>query len=204
MANSNRNILFALSAVLLVLLVAGLVQMWRNGGKSSYVPARDVHVPREDFEMVEDDGYKRAPSLEGAAPKCGVREGEMYGYKYQLPEEAPSVESLMPEESACDSYYDPEASQLTPYVFTYPLTGSIVKTRAEQAGDMLRGDLQIPARDPSCDFKSIWNNGDQLLHGAFSEYTKKAHELISCDNDEVWVRNTPIHVANEELIQDYE
>ena len=202
-------------AVLAVVLISVLV--WRqlsNCGSSASTSQEEVPASAplvENYEMIANDNVARAPSNDELlkqhqmqGPRCGITEGEMMGYKYQVPEELPSVESLMPEETACDSYYDPEAAQDVPYVFTYPLTGSITKTRVEQAGDIWRGDLSIPARDPRCDFKTIWNQGDQLLHGAFANYTYKSQELAGCDNKEVWVRNTPINVANEELIQDYE
>lgn len=198
-------------AFLLIVFVGVLVwQQLSCGSRSTASAPRATASNTESYEMLDDDGYGAAPSSDEMlkqnglnAPKCGITEGEMMGYKYQVPEELPSVESLMPEESACDSYYDPEAAQDVPYVFTYPLTGAITKTRIEQAGDMWRGDLSIPARDPRCDFKTIWNPGDQLLHGAFSNYTYKSQQLAGCDNQDVWVRNAPINVANEELIQDY-
>lgn len=202
-----------LVALLIVAAVAGSYFLFKDCASKSSSNVAVVEKPAtqrvaESFEMV-DDGDKTVPSVDAAAarpvgPKNGIREGEHLGYKYQIPEELPSAEDLMPEESACDSYYDPEASQDVPYVFTYPLTGSLTKTRLEQAGDMWRGDLNIPARDPSCDFKTIWNPGDQLLHGAFSDYTYTSQHLARCDNDETWVRNAPIRVANEELVQDYE
>jgi hypothetical protein len=210
---TRENLRYAL-ALIAVVLIAVLVwrQLFSCNEKTTVVinPSPSQNVQKENYEMLNDDGYKAAHAtdemlkqhkLEG--PRCGITEGEMMGYKYQIPEELPSAESLMPEETACDSYYDPEAAQDVPYVFTYPLTGAITKTRIEQAGDIWRGDLNIPARDPNCDFKTIWNQGDQLLHGAFANYTYKSQELAGCDNKEVWVRNAPINVANEELIQDY-
>lgn len=199
-------------AVLLIAAVVGIVMLVRHCRSSKVVQmqkAPEQRIERESFEMIDDGNTVAAPSVDAVSmrpqgPRCGIREGEHLGYKYQVPEELPSAEDLMPEESACDSYYDPEASQNVPYVFTYPLTGAITKTRLEQAGDMWRGDLNMPARDPSCDFKTIYNPGDQLLHGAFSDYTYTSQSLAKCDNDETWVRNAPIRVANEELVQDYE
>lgn len=210
---NQENLSFALTVVAVALIA---ILVWRqlfscNDRTTTVIVTPNAPVvQKENYEMLDDDGYKAAPGTEEMlkqhkleGPRCGITEGEMMGYKYQIPEELPSVESLMPEESACDSYYDPEAAQDVPYVFTYPLTGAITKTRLEQAGDIWRGDLDIQARDPNCDFKTIWNSGDQLLHGAFSNYTYKSQELVGCDNKEVWVRNAPINVANEELIQDY-
>lgn len=212
MAKVDRKILMAVGVIALVLLAAYLYKLYSVPKLLPNPPIRVVPVHKEDFEMIEDDGYRGVPStgqiLKGQGlqgPKCGIREGEHLGYKYQIPEELPSVEDLMPEQRACDSYYDPEAAQDVPYVFTYPLTGALTKTRNEQAGDMWRGDLDMPARDPNCDFKSIFNSGDQYLHGAFADYTYKSHELIGKNcTDDIWVRDAPIRVANEELIQDYE
>lgn len=214
----NKNILIALAVIAVLIGVAYYVQNMHqkgynpnggNGGgdKKNFSP----HLARQEYDLVNDD-FVRAPSsnqLMSSANACGGnnKQGEMYGYKYQLPEELPSVESMMPEESACSSVYDPEAAENVPYVFTYPLTAAIVKTRLEQSGDMWRGDLNGEARDPNCDFKTIWNSGDQLLHGAFADYTKKSHEIVGCKNGgtsgDVWSKNAPINVANQELIMDY-
>lgn len=204
---------FVVGGLVLLLVVYLIYQQFTGCSKKNEVVVNvtPAGAKVENYEMLDDDGYAAAPSAEELleqqrlqGPRCGITEGEMMGYKYQIPEELPSVESLMPEETACDSYYDPEAAQDVPYVFTYPLTGAITKTRIEQSGDMWRGDLSIPARDPACDFKTIWNQGDQLLNGAFSNYTYKSQSLVNCDNSDVWVKNAPINVANQELIQDFE
>lgn len=205
---------YIIISALLVLALLGLV-MWqflKPKTKESYCGASHptrASVAREDFELV-NDSYGAAPSADQMAgvdgQRCKIGEAEMLGYKYQVPEKLPSVEELLPEESACGSYYDPEAAQVVPYTFTYPLAAALTKTRAEQAGDIFRGDLNIAGRDPAMDFAPIYNMGDQLVHGAFSDYTKKSHELVGCDNINkgVWVRDAPIRVANEELIMDYE
>ena len=205
----NKNTIAIVACVLVVALIVFLIWRGLTCARMTFTPTVHSKLP-VTYEMLDDDGSNAAPSNEDIlkqyklnGPRCGITEREMLGYHYQLPEELPSVESLMPDESASDSYYDPEAAQDVPYVFTYPLTGSITKTRIEQSGDMWRGDLNVTARDPRCDFKTIWNPGDQLLHGAFSNYTYKSHELAGCGNQDVWVRNSPINVANEELVQDY-
>ena len=201
---NRRNIVIAVAVVLLLAVsYAILVPLIKKKGSKGSVENFSPHLHEGKYDLIHDD-YVSAPNqadLIKPSGGCGLKENMLMGYKYQVPEELPSVESLMPEESACSSYYDPEAAQNVPYVFTYPLTGAITKTRLEQAGDIWRGDLSIQPRDPSCDFKTIWNQGDQHLHGAFSDYTYKSHDLIGCDN-KVWVRDAPINVANEELIMD--
>lgn len=212
MAKVDRKILIAVS-VILFLLIAVVIKKSCTAPTDTKPPTsqqvrRALAEPeqKEDFEMIPDDGYRRAPSSRSLAQshgmdgqKCGITQATHLGYTYQVPEKLPEVEDLMPEESATDAHYDVEAAQTVPYVFTFPLTSALTKTRAEQAGDMWRGDLSIQARDPTHDFKTIWNHGDQLLNGAFSDHTKKAHEMVSCP----YTRNSASVVANEELIQDF-
>ena len=199
----QRQYIIIVAIFLLALVGLAVYQLMKNKNtKESYCGASKVS--NVDYELV-DDNYGSAPSVEKLSgmdgAKCKIGEGELLGYKYQIPEPLPSVEDLLPEE-ACDSYYDPEAADAAHYIFNFPLNGSVIKTRAEQAGDIWRGDLNIESRPQECDFVSIHHSGDQLLHGAFSDYTKKTHEIVACKN-ETWVRDAPIHVANGELIMDY-
>lgn len=203
MFGNNKLIYRIVIAVVISLIVASLI----GGGwfpyKKYYTNTNNTNN-KQSFEMVEDSGMAKAPDSEellrklfkpmptnSVSGKCGT----MFGYNYQLPEEPVSPESLMPSETAYDDEYDPNAAQNTPYIFQYPFTGQILKSRPEQAGDMWRGDLMI---EPGPVYSEpIYGNGDQLLHGAYSDYTKKSHELVGCNK---WVRDSPIRVENEGIM----
>lgn len=203
----DRKLISVLAIVSVLMILAYMYQRRSTPLTPIEFKSTELEKPKsKDFVLINEEEYTPAPSTEHITSayglQSGITEDSMYGYNYQKPAELPSVESLMPEADACNSFYDAEAAQSVPYVFTYPLTGTILKSRAEQAGDMWRGDLHIAPRDSSCDFKSIYNHGDQLLHGAFSDYTEEAHSLVGegCTKDNVWTQNRPIRVQNEELL----
>lgn len=135
------------------------------------------------------------PHQKSSATKC---QASLFGYNYQLPEELPSVESMMPEQSAYDNEYDHDVAKSIPYVFQYPFTGTILKSRPEQAGDMFRGDLMIEPEPVTS--RSIFGHGDQLLHGAYSDFSKQSNSLLNGGNCGEWVKNTPISIENEGMI----
>lgn len=216
MVRARKNIyIVIIVAVVLALLGLGAWQMWK---KEKYCMPEAQKVV-ENFELLEDD-YGAAPSDSELAQAAGVNgekldanERSMYGYKYRVPDELPSVQDLLPEESACDSYWDPEAA--TQYLFnSFPMTSSLLNTRLSDAADLYRGDIQgVVTREDCCDFKPIYDELDTHLHGAFSDYTRKSHEIVGCKNNvtghndkcgkAIWTRDAPIQVVNEEIIMDY-
>jgi hypothetical protein len=219
MAKVDRRILIAVSVILFLLVAAGIYQSCR-----APVPlqppqkhnSKENYQHRENYEMVHDstpsapsdDDNLKHHGLQG--PSCGIGKASHLGYEYAVPEKPCSVEDMMPEEDACNaSHFDTEAAQEhgIAHIFTYPLMGTILSSRAEHAGDMFRGDLTgIPSRHESCDFVPIHSDGDQLVHGAFSDYTRKAHNIIGCNkqfgSNDVWVKDTPSCVSNEQLVMD--
>ena len=221
MAKVDRRILIAVSVILFLLVAATIYQSCR-----SPVPlqppqkhnSKENYHHRENYEMVHDstpsapsdDDHLKHHGLQG--PSCRIGNASHLGYEYAVPEACPTVEEMTPEDDAgaCGSYHDTEAAQSAsiPHIFTYPLMGTILSSRHNDGADLYRGDLTDiePLEGTWGQSKSIYTKGDEYLQGAFSDYTRKAHSIIGCNkhfgSNDVWVKNTPAHVANEQLVMD--